>query len=167
MKRTTEVRPFVLQEWEIYKALRLRALDDAPDAFGSTLAREEAFSDNIWQNRLAGDEASWNLPLLAKVDGEPVGLAWGRIEISDPSTANLYQVWVAPGHRGFGLGKLLLDTIITWAKKKNARYLYLGVTVQDSPAMRLYSRAGFETIGETQPLRPDSKLVEQSMRLKL
>ena len=167
MKKTTKIRPLAPQEWEIYKELRLRALIDAPDAFGSTLAREEAFSDNRWQNRLAGDDASWNLPLLAEVDGEPVGLGWGRIESSDPGTANLYQVWVTPSHRGFGLGKLLLDAIIFWAKKKNARYLELGVTVEDSPALHLYTRAGFKPVGEAQPLRQGSKLLAQSMRLKL
>ncbi len=167
MKQSPKIRPFTPKEWQIYKDLRLRALADAPDSFGSTLAREEGFSDTRWQTRLAGDDASWDLPLLAEVDGEPAGLAWGRIEIEDPSIANLYQLWIAPSHRGLGIAKILLEAIIMWAKKKGAYYLDLDVTLRDSPAMRLYIRAGFETIGAPKSLRPGSELAEQQMRLKL
>ena len=167
MRQSPRVRPFLPEDWQVYKALRLRALTDAPDAFGSTLAREESFSDARWQIRLVGDDFSLDLPLVAEVDGEPVGLAWGRIEIADPSVANLYQVWIAPEYRGLGIAKILLETIINWAKKKNAHYLVLEVTLRESPAMHLYIRAGFEPVGAPKPLRSGSELSEQQMRLKL
>ncbi len=161
------LRIFAHQEWGKYKNLRLRALADSPDAFGSTLAKEEKRPDTEWSRRLMGDNSSWNLPLLAEVDREPVGLAWGRIESTNPYLANLYQMWVSPTHRGLGLGKLLLDAVIVWAKEKNALYLDLGVTIQDSPAIRLYTGAGFKTIGTPEPLREGSKLLDQKMRLEL
>ena len=56
-------------------------------------------------------------------------------------------MWVAPDHRSLGAGKLLLEAVIAWAKEKNASYLVLGVTYRDSPAMRLYQRAGFAPVG--------------------
>ena len=112
-------------------------------------------------------DLSWDLSLLAEVDREPVGLAWGRIERSNPEVANLYQMWVAPGHRRFGIRRMLLEAVIAWARAKNARYVELGIAVGNSPAMRLYSRAGFVPLGDPQPFRQGSWLLSQSMRLEL
>lgn len=163
-----EIRRFSAQEWRVYKYLRLQALADSPDAFGRTLAEEQERSDAEWTTRLAaGADSSWDLPLLAEVDKEPVGLAWGRIEKSNPSVANLYQMWVAPGYRRLGVGQMLLDAVIDWARTANASYLNLGVTFGDNPAMRLYKRTGFEPVGEPQAFRQGSGLLGQQMRLKL
>ena len=167
MTESLTIRTFAAREWQNYKALRLRALADSPGAFGSIFAETERRSDTSWQNQLAGDDSALNLPLIAEVDGEQIGLAWGRIKKSDPDLANLYQMWVAPSHRGLGVGEMLLKSVIAWAGEKNARHLDLGVTVRDSFAMRLYKRLGFEIVGEAEPLRPGSALLCQSMRLNL
>jgi GNAT superfamily N-acetyltransferase len=162
------IRAFTADEWRVYRDLRLRALADSPDAFGSTLAEEEGRLDAEWSRRLAsGADARWNLPLVAEVRGEPIGLAWGRIETSAPDVAALYQMWVAPSHRGLGAGHMLLEAVIAWARAQNAAYLDLGVTCGNSPARRLYERAGFKPMGEPQPLRPGSQLWGQPMRLAL
>ncbi len=168
MIRTSSIRTFAPHEWRTYRDLRLRALADSPDAFGRTLAEEQGRSDAEWSSRLTSEaDSSWDLPLVAEVDGEPIGLAWGRIERSNPDVANLYQMWVAPSHRRLGAGQMLLDAVIAWAKAKNANYLDLGVTCGDSPAMRLYTRAGFEPVGQPRPFRPGSELLGLPMRLNL
>jgi hypothetical protein len=43
---------------ERYKAFRLLSLKMAPEAFGSTYAREIAFTDDIWLGRLANPKAN-------------------------------------------------------------------------------------------------------------
>jgi GNAT superfamily N-acetyltransferase len=80
---------------------------------------------------------------------------------------NLFQMWVAPEHRGKGLGGQLLQTAISWARARSAAAVCLGVTLSDSPAMRLYRRAGFVPSGETGPLPPGSALLAQPMTLCL
>jgi len=168
IKNTPKVRKFTPQEWETYRDLRLRALADSPDAFGSTLTAEQDRSDDEWSNRLvSGADSNWDLPLLAEVDFEPIGLAWGRIEKTNPDVANLYQMWVAPTHRRLGAGKMLLEAVIIWARARDVNCLDLGVTLSNSPAMRLYTRAGFQPVGEPQPSRPGSELLGQPMRLVL
>jgi GNAT superfamily N-acetyltransferase len=168
MIHAPKIRTLAPHEWGIYRDLRLRALADSPDAFGSTLAEEQDRSDAEWLRRLAsGADSRANLPLVAEIRDEPIGLAWGRIETSDPEVAALYQMWVAPSHRGLGAGQMLLEAVIAWARARNASYIDLSVTCGDRPARRLYERAGFKPRGEPQPLRPGSTLLVQPMRLAL
>lgn len=162
------VRVFAPDDWPLYRGVRLRALAESPDAFGRTLAEEDGLPDTYWARRLAtGADARSDLPLLAEVDGEPIGLAWGRIEPSRPGVAALYQMWVDPRHRGLGAGRMLLDAVGAWARARNASSLELGVTLGDSPARRLYERVGFRPVGTPQPLRAGSTLLAQTMRLPL
>jgi GNAT superfamily N-acetyltransferase len=143
-------------------------LADSPDAFGSALSLEKDRPDAEWLERLTvGADTRWNLPLLVEIGGEPAGLAWGQIEEFSPDIANLYQMWVAPEYRSLGAGQMLLECVITWAREANAHQLALGVTCGDTPAMRLYKRAGFQPVGQPQPLRPESDLMGQQMRLVL
>ena len=39
---------------QLYRSIRLRALEADPDAFGSNLEREAAFDTSMWQQRVAG-----------------------------------------------------------------------------------------------------------------
>lgn len=162
------VRQFSRGEWRVYRDVRLRALADSPDAFGAVLAEEADRLDAEWARRLAaGVDSATDLPVLAEVQGEAIGLAWARIDPSRLDVAVLYQMWVAPTHRGLGAGRSLLRAVIAWARERNASVLDLAVTCGDRPARRLYERAGFTPVGEPQPLRPGSTLLAQSMRLEL
>jgi len=168
MINSPRIRPFAPFEWETYKDLRLRSLSDSPDAFGRTLVEEQERSDADWSSRLeSGTNSNIDLALVAEVEGKPIGLAWGRIEVSNPEVANLYQMWVAPSHRHLGIGQKLLETVIAWARSRNTSYLEVGVTHGDSPAIRLYKRTGFEPVGKPRKFRQGSDLLGQKMRLKL
>lgn len=155
-------------EWQQYKAIRLRALDDAPDAFGSTLALEAQRPDALWQQRLSlAATSGQELPLFALSAAEPVGLAWAKVDAAHPGNVNLFQMWVAPDHRGQGSGRLLLEHVCGWARSRGAMWLSLGVNCSNTPALRLYSRAGFVAVGDPAPLRDASPLQVQNMRLAL
>ena len=162
------IRQFQADEWQLYRELRLRALAESPDAFGSTFSRENEFPQQWWHDRLAAGVASaTDLPLLGDVDGIAAGLAWGRIEPQQPKTAHLYQVWVAPEARGCGAGRMLVAAVIAWAREQSVAALELCVTCGERPARRLYDRAGFLPVGKPIPIRPGAELLEQPMRLEL
>jgi len=57
-------------EWATLRAVRLAALADAPEAFGSTTARELAFGEAEWRRR-AGSAPNF----IAWREDDPVGLA--------------------------------------------------------------------------------------------
>lgn len=158
------VRRLSPQEWSTYRDLRLAALADSPDAFGRTLAEEQERTD--WSARL-GSAGDLDLPLTAEVDGRAAGLAWGKIFPEEPRKAHVFQMWVAPAERGHGIGRALLNAIVVWAQDRGAEQVELGVTAGDTPALRLYERAGFRRTGQEEALRPGSKLTAQILRLEL
>lgn len=162
------IRPFTADEWPAYRAIRLRALADAPDAFSSTLESEQALAPETWAARLDRAVVSGiDHPLAAELAGELVGLAWAKVDADDASIVNLFQMWVAPEARGQGVAGALLDEAIRWAGARGAQALQLGVNCANLPAVRLYERAGFLDTGWREPFRPGSAMTEQRMRLAL
>ena len=130
MTYTACIRTFAADEWRTYRDQRLRALADAPNAFTRTLAEEESRPDAESSSRLrSGVDSGWNVPLLAEVDSAPIGLVWGRIEAANPDIANLYQMWVAPKYRRLGVGRMLVEAVIAWARAADVQYLDLGSRV--------------------------------------
>jgi len=167
MSNKPEIRSILLSEWSEYRDIRLRALKESPEAFGSTYARESGFSDVDWKSRLEISDPVASAPVVACHGGRFVGLAWGKIESPDRHIAHLYQMWVDPKHRGFGLGRLLVEAVIDWAQGQGVRTMMLEVTEGERPARSLYEALGFQPVGELIPQRPGSDLLEQTMILKL
>lgn len=162
------IRPIAAHEWPQYREVRLRALKEAPDAFGSTWEREIQGTDDSWSARIAAATASGNEGAFFAVEREQVcGLIWVQIAEKKPHMASLYQMWVDPAARGQGVGRSLLSEALIWAKKHGAWQVRLGVTVADSPALKLYTSQGFRPVGKAEPLREGSPLMAQTMVLEL
>jgi ribosomal protein S18 acetylase RimI-like enzyme len=60
----------------------------------------------------------------------------------------LYSIAVAPGHRGKGVARLLLEKAAECAKMNGKAWLCLEVSERNKSAISLYLRSGFETYGE-------------------
>lgn len=165
---TITVRKFDEAEFSSYRKLRLSALEESPDAFGSTLGAEQLRPTEEWASRLQGGcNSGLDLPLIGQVGTTAAGLAWGKVDRSDSTIVHLYQMWVAPEFRGRGVARLLLRTIVAWAASQQARSVHLGVAREQSSAMRLYLSEGFVPFGQVEPLRPGSALLAQRMRFQI
>ena len=162
------IRPIRVDEWAAYRAIRLRALQDSPNAFGSTFEAEATGSDDQWASRLPPLEVSGrDYALFAEASNGPCGLAWCKISAEDSSLANLYQMWVAPEMRGRGVGRALLSECPRWAASTGVQRVQLGVTAADSPAWRLYTSQGFRPVGALELLRAGSLAKTQTMECSL
>ncbi|WP_120970938.1 GNAT family N-acetyltransferase [Comamonas sp. lk] len=160
------IRAVTPQEWSKYRDVRLQALQDSPDAFGSTWEAEVARADDNWSERLAAAATGGKDRVLFAINDEQVcGLIWCKLSDSEPGVADIYQMWVEPAVRGQGAGHALLTQALAWAKKCGTQLVRLGVTVADSPAMRLYKAHGFFPVGNLALLRQGSELQVQAMEL--
>jgi GNAT superfamily N-acetyltransferase len=152
-------------DWQRVRAVRLRALADAPDAFGTTLAEDEARSADSWRDRLARED---HATFLAVVDGRDVGMAVGGPSWRGDTTAGLYGMWVAPEARGQGVGDRLIEAVVAWARSRGHPRILLDVGDENAPAIRLYERHGFVPTGATgcvSPARP--QILEHERALDL
>ncbi len=158
-----EIRRLGAHEGPRLRTLRLRALAEAPDAFGSTHDEAAALPPDRWAAQLR------EIPtFVAVVDGEDVGLVRGARDDSRADAAWLISMWVAPEVRGQGVGEALIDAVVEWARASGARRLLLDVGDHNQPAIALYSRMGFEPNGTTGSLpAPRSHIREHQRELRL
>jgi ribosomal protein S18 acetylase RimI-like enzyme len=147
----------------IYKSVRLRALQDTPSAFGSTYAREVQFSDTDWQQRAANLCTPRSIGYLAREEDDYCGIAASFLNEKNPQHAELVSMWVAPGHRRTGAGRLLVDAIESWARNTGAHTFQLMVTNTNLAAISFYERLGFIKTGRTEPYPNDPALIEYEM----
>ena len=145
-------------DWERWRGIRLRALQDAPDAFGSTYERESAFVERDFRSRLGVGGPAF----LAVAGDEPVGLGAGFQDLE--GWLLVVAMWVDPGWRGRGIGQRVLDAIVGWAREHGLR-VHLHVQAENGAARRLYERYGFMPTGETDALRPGSALTIERLVL--
>lgn len=137
----------------------MEALREAPYAFGSSLEEWQDADERRWRARLE----SVPLNLLAVLDEKPAGIV-SCIEPRDGGTAELISMWVAPFARGRGVGDVLIQAVIAWAREQNASGLMLSVREQNAHAIALYRRHGFTDAGANED--PDSPC-ERTMRCDL
>ena len=90
--------------------------------------------------------ADWSYAIVAEQDTAIVGFAAMQLERWN-RRANLAHLYVAPEHRGQGLGRALLQNILASAHAQGARCLWLEVTNVNYPAIQFYRRAGFHLCG--------------------
>jgi GNAT superfamily N-acetyltransferase len=152
----TRVEVIGVADWPAWRDIRLRALRDSPEAFGSTYAREVAFADSDWRRRL---EDPTSVSVLALDGPRPVGMGGGFQDL--PGWLHVIAMWVEPGARGQGIAHGLLRVIQRWADDRGLR-LHLDVSTGNPGARRVYERYGFTVTGETRPIRAGSgDLVER------
>jgi ribosomal protein S18 acetylase RimI-like enzyme len=161
------LHPLTPQNALIFKAARLRALQDAPLAFGSTYARESQFTDADWVARTTKWDGDRGRMYMAMEAGAVLGIAGSYLDEDDPTKAHLISMWTSPTHRQQGIGRLLVNTLIDWARLRHARTLQLMVTSSNDPAISFYSRLGFALTGKTEPYPNDPALIEYEMSRSL
>ncbi len=150
-----------------FKAVRLRALENTPLAFGSTYARESAFDDDEWLRRAVRMNGDKGIGYLAIDSGAPCGIAGCFLDPEDPTRAHLVSMWTAPEYRQRGVGRMLVEGVAAWAHSRGARTLLLMAVSNNQPAMFFYERMGFTRTGRTNPYPNDPALFEYEMHRAL
>lgn len=137
-------------DWERWRAIRLRALQQDPDAFGSTHALEVEHPQELWRERLGA-----GMSVLAVLDDTDVGLGAGFVD--SPGNLMVVAMWTEPQARGRGVGRAVLEHVVGLAHARGLQ-AHLWV-VEGNRAQRLYESAGFVPDGGREPLHEGSELM--------
>lgn len=141
-------------EHERLKALRLRALADAPTAFGTKLADAVTWSAERWCQSLEGmvtfvAVSSAAATLEATVLGTSMDVGMVRCVLHpEANTASLVSLWVAPEARRAGVAGRLIEAVTAFARRNKMGRVVLDVVETNSAAVALYRKHGFVPNGE-------------------
>jgi ribosomal protein S18 acetylase RimI-like enzyme len=129
-----------------FRLIRLAALDNAPEMFGSTLETEAAWPVSDFAGRL-----ETAIVFGAYLDGRIVGMAGFRREPNQKTSHKgfLWGMYVAPVARGQGAGAALITLLLETAAPL-VEQIRLSVVTSNTTAIALYERMGFRAYG-TEP----------------
>ena len=131
-----------LHEHERLKAVRLRALEQAPAAFGTKLADAVTWSTPTWSEQL-----EQMITFVAVRSTTDVGLVRCVLH-PEADTASLISLWVAPEARGVGVAGQLIQRVLDCAHGHKVGRVVLDVVETNAPAIALYRKHGFVPNGE-------------------
>src|SRR5690349_14317118 len=125
------VRRARLGDEPVLRELRLQAMSDAPETFGSTYEREAARTTADWQR--------WMSPgatfILDTADGAK-GIVAAARDAKDEEVVHLMAMWVHPAFRGSRAADELVAAVVAWAEAERARIVRLDVMRANERARR-------------------------------
>ena len=157
------------EEWQALKELRLAALRESPDAFGSSYEHEARANEATLRGWTTGE--GWDgavATFVAEEGARLLGMATAHRPNDEPGTVWMFAMWVRPEHRGHGIGRALVEAVVAHARSLGAEVVMLRVTESNPAAIGVYASCGFiGTPDPPEPLRDGSALTTRAMWLPL
>lgn len=122
------LRKIGIDDWHVWRKLRLEALEEAPYAFSSKLAHWQGPGDTEirWRGRLS------DVPLNIVAEWQKAEAGMVSATAPNPEgSVELIAMWVAPFARGQNVGDSLVNAVIEWAREQQASRVALGVLLGD------------------------------------
>ena len=158
------IRRLTRDDVEAYRAIRLEALTDHPESYGTapdSFAARPLDAVQAMLDRMAvfgvvtAEGALAGIVAYARDDGE-----------RETHRGLLLQVYVRPEMRGSGAALAMLEAAVAHARSEVIQ-LHLMVGAHNAPAIRLYEKAGFKTYG-TDPrcLYVNGRYIDEHMMVR-
>jgi GNAT superfamily N-acetyltransferase len=157
---SVSVRRLGPDDWQTWRDVRLAALAEAPYAFASSLAKEQAYDEAGWRDWLQPDRG---MKAVAHARTATVGVVGAWLPEDRHGAVELYSMWVQPAWRGRGVGDLLITEVLDWARERHHPRVDLWVVDANPTAERLYQRHGFRLTEESQPHPGNPHVLERIM----
>jgi RimJ/RimL family protein N-acetyltransferase len=158
-----QIRRLETADAALYREIRLEALKQNPEAFGTTFESEKDkppswFEAAVSQRDIFG----------AFVQGTLAGIA-GYMAQNNPKQAHKAELWgmyVRTVARNSGLGKRLVEAVLDHARER-VEALQLTVVSENKAARRLYGSLGFVEYGvEKRALKQDGRYYDEVLMVK-
>ena len=135
-------------DWELYPSVRLRALEESPDAFVASHDTEADQSEQFWTERMKRSQR-----LLAEVDGEAAGIASVGAVADRDDAAQIFGLWVDPALRGSGVATALVKAGVKAAAGQGKSHVVYWVGTDNGRAVAFASGFGFRPTSDRRPMR--------------
>lgn len=158
------IRRLVASDAENYLALRLEALQNSPESFGSTYEEEK---DQPVEKYIKRFESQDSFTFGAFKNSELIGTVTlvkeQRVKLRHRTS--IVAMYVSPTRRGSGVGMALVKEAIKMAKElEGVEQVHLAVVTTNKSAKKLYDSLGFEIFGtEKQALKIDDTYFDEDL----
>lgn len=141
MQDNPGTRLFTPDEWPLYKAARLKALQSDPKVFGSSYALEEPRPDEEWRHALErSDMGIFGVFHHDRV----IGMTGIVIDKDDATVAKLWGSWLEPEWRGKGVSEYMYRARIDWAREHaTVRKIVVSHRASNTASMKANQKHGF------------------------
>ncbi len=160
-----QLRQLRADEGLAYRDVRLRALQQAPEAFAATYDEEAAQPDAFWLDLVARtanamEAAMFTIERPEATPAAPTNLAattFVRVSPTPPHDAYIGAMWLDPDLRGplaaseDRWADLLLQAAEHFARTLGSPAITLWVAESNPAAHRFYERNGYRPTGQSEP----------------
>jgi GNAT superfamily N-acetyltransferase len=144
-----ELRRLASHEADLHRELRLRAVSDASDSFGETFTDAAVRPIRYWEELTRSViEPARDVMFLACEGNDVLGSAYGLLDLACSEAGWVGGMWVGRTWRRRGVGRALLQEVISGGRERGLRRLGLWAPAHNPAAIALYSRAGFRNTGD-------------------
>jgi ribosomal protein S18 acetylase RimI-like enzyme len=142
------IKKLIKHDAEHYRNIRLEALSNNPDSFGTMYAEEVIRTTDDFRERIPVDNNNFILGCYRAKNLIGIIAFYQESRIKLRHKAYIRSMYVQPEYRKKGIGKLLLNELIERAKAiKEIEILLLDVITNNLPAKQLYLSFGFQRYG--------------------
>ncbi|YAL83767.1 N-acetyltransferase family protein [Dermacoccaceae bacterium W4C1] len=152
------VRALGDDDWQVYRDIRLTALQDSPEAFAASHQTEQEFDEQFWRQRMARSRR-----LVAEQEGRLVGVvSVGTIVDTEDLDENgnatevlgeLFGLWVDPALRGQGVAWKLVQAGVDQARHEERSHVAYWVGVDNGRGVAFASSFGFRPTDARRPMK--------------
>jgi len=143
MEKNITIRQLTIDDWEVFKKIRLEALRSHNDVFGASIDVESSKNDSFWKESISDIYNGAVFGLYHK--NNIIGLtAVFRHRDYCADTAILCMSYIRDGYRGNNLSDLLYKARIDWAKAQTGiTRIWVGHREGKEASRRANQRHGF------------------------
>ena len=142
------IKKLIKHDAENYRNIRLEALYNNPDYFGTMYDQEAIVTIDKFRERIPVDNNNFILGSYQNKDLIGIVAFHQESRMKVRHKAYIRSMYVKPEYRKKGVGKLLLNETIERAKAiEEIEILLLDVVTNNLPAKQLYRSLGFQIYG--------------------
>jgi RimJ/RimL family protein N-acetyltransferase len=162
-----QIRRLTPDDAPAYRALRIRALWEFPEAFTSSYEEDERQPMETWEVRLGGE----HIMFWGAYEGEQLCGMVGLEREKRPKNRHkgiVIGMYVSQEYFGTGMGRALIDALLAEAMALGLEVLVLTVTEGNEVATNFYAAAGFRSFGiEPRAIKIDGKFHGKNHMVRL